>query len=264
MRLCAGGTAAQKVEKQHDQADYQDDVNEAGGYVKSEKPQQPKNDQNCGDYPEHFLFLLASRRERVRELVLANPVRGACGAEELRTVIRIVDVGAQDCLVVDTFGFSFLIWGFALLYFARGVHGKENRGPVLHCAGPRRDFVGSGSRDYALVGKLWFRVAIIPTASRPSVRSGSAPGSGTFTGGPSGSLLLALYLSLPLPPRLRSGSFPKKPKREPSAVKTEEAGSLELNSVGLPESTPDFDSVASSVPRTVELSERLAAKAPPD
>jgi hypothetical protein len=118
MRLCAGGTAAQKVEKQHDQADYQDDVNEAAGHVKSEKPQQPKNDQNCGDYPEHFLFLLASRRERVRELVLANPVRGACGVEELRTVIRIVDVGAQDCLVVDTFGFSFLIWGFALLCFA--------------------------------------------------------------------------------------------------------------------------------------------------
>ena len=114
MRLCAGGTAAQKVEKQHDQADYQDDVNEAAGYVKSEKPNQPKNDQNCGDYPEHFLSLLASRRERVRELVLANPVRGACGVEELRTVIRIVDVGAADCLVVDTFGFSFLIWGFAL------------------------------------------------------------------------------------------------------------------------------------------------------
>src|SRR5580692_3842998 len=256
MRLCAGAAAAQKVEQQHDQANDQDDVNQAAGDVEREKPQQPKNDQNCGDYPEHFLFLLASRRERVRELVPANPVRGACGVEELRTVIRVVCMGAEDCLVVDTFEFSLFD---VRLCFARGVHGKKNRGPVLHCAGPRCDFVGTGSRDYALLGELWFRLAAIPTVSRPSVRSRIAPGSGTFTGGPAGSL----FLFLPFPPRLRSGSFPKKPKREPSAVKTEEAGSPELNSAGLPESTPGFDSVASSILRTMELSEPLEAKAPP-
>jgi hypothetical protein len=37
----------------------------------------------------------------------ANPVRAARGVEELRTVTRIVGMGAEDCLVVDTFGFNF-------------------------------------------------------------------------------------------------------------------------------------------------------------
>ena len=36
--LGAGTAAAQEMEQQHDQADYQDDVNQAAGYVKSEKP----------------------------------------------------------------------------------------------------------------------------------------------------------------------------------------------------------------------------------
>jgi hypothetical protein len=40
--------------------------------------------------------------------MLANPVRAACRVEELRTVMRIVDMGAEDCLVVDTFGLNFL------------------------------------------------------------------------------------------------------------------------------------------------------------
>jgi hypothetical protein len=56
--LRAGGTAAQKVEQQHDQADDENDVNQAAGDVKREKPEQPKNDQNCGDYPKHFFFSL--------------------------------------------------------------------------------------------------------------------------------------------------------------------------------------------------------------
>ena len=91
-------------------------------------------------------------------------------------------LGTEDCLVVDTFGIYFVIWCFA----SRGkCDGKENRGPVLHCAGPRRDFVVAGSRDYAFVGKSRLRRAIMPTASRPRVISENAPGSGTFTGGPS-------------------------------------------------------------------------------
>src|ERR1700679_1456797 len=113
----------------------------------------------------------------------------------------------------------------------------KNRGPMVRFSGPRRDLVEMGLRDYTLVGELWFRLAIIPTASRPSVRSGSAPGSGTFAGGPSGSL----FLFLPLPPRLRSGSFPKKPKREPSLLKSEDPGPLGLNSVGLAEGSLVFD-----------------------
>jgi hypothetical protein len=38
-------------------------MNESGGYVKCEKSQQPKNDQNCGDYPKHiFISLIQSGR----------------------------------------------------------------------------------------------------------------------------------------------------------------------------------------------------------
>jgi hypothetical protein len=50
---------------QHEQyqAHNQSNVNESAGYVKREKPKQPENDQNCGDYPKHVvisLFLSAS------------------------------------------------------------------------------------------------------------------------------------------------------------------------------------------------------------
>jgi hypothetical protein len=38
-------------------------VNESGGYVKCEKSKQPKNNQNCGDYPKHvFITLLLSAK----------------------------------------------------------------------------------------------------------------------------------------------------------------------------------------------------------
>jgi hypothetical protein len=41
----------------------QDNVNESGGYVKSEKSKQPKHDQNCGEYPKHvFISLHLSTR----------------------------------------------------------------------------------------------------------------------------------------------------------------------------------------------------------
>jgi hypothetical protein len=37
------------MQKEHDYADYQDEVNEAGGNVKGQEPKQPKNNENCGD-----------------------------------------------------------------------------------------------------------------------------------------------------------------------------------------------------------------------
>jgi hypothetical protein len=33
-------------------------VNESGGYMKSEEAKQPKNNQNCSDYPKHVLISL--------------------------------------------------------------------------------------------------------------------------------------------------------------------------------------------------------------
>jgi hypothetical protein len=34
-------------------------MDETGGYVKCEKAEQPKNNQNCGDYPKHVFFSLS-------------------------------------------------------------------------------------------------------------------------------------------------------------------------------------------------------------
>jgi hypothetical protein len=49
---------------QHEQYQpyHQGNVNKSAGYVKCEEPKQPKNDQDCGDYPKHVvisLFLIA-------------------------------------------------------------------------------------------------------------------------------------------------------------------------------------------------------------
>jgi hypothetical protein len=34
---------------EHHDTDYEQDVNDAGGNVKGEEPEQPENDENCGD-----------------------------------------------------------------------------------------------------------------------------------------------------------------------------------------------------------------------
>lgn len=49
-------------EKQYD-ANNQGHMNESGGYVKCEESKQPKNDQNCSDYPKH-VFVSLFLRER--------------------------------------------------------------------------------------------------------------------------------------------------------------------------------------------------------
>jgi hypothetical protein len=45
---------------QHEQYQpyHQCNVNERAGYVKCEKPKQPKNDQDCSDYPKHIVISL--------------------------------------------------------------------------------------------------------------------------------------------------------------------------------------------------------------
>jgi hypothetical protein len=56
------------------QAYNQGNVNESGGYVKCEKPKQPKNDQNCSDYPKHvFISFLSSARTSAISFV-RNPL----------------------------------------------------------------------------------------------------------------------------------------------------------------------------------------------
>jgi hypothetical protein len=43
---------------EQDQAHNEGNVNETGSYVKREKSKQPKNNQNCGDYPKHVFISL--------------------------------------------------------------------------------------------------------------------------------------------------------------------------------------------------------------
>jgi hypothetical protein len=50
-RVCSG--ASDEMQHEQDQTYDQDDVNEAGGYVKCKEPKQPENDQDCGDEPKH-------------------------------------------------------------------------------------------------------------------------------------------------------------------------------------------------------------------
>jgi hypothetical protein len=44
------------MQQEQNQADHQDDVDQACGYVKREKPKQPENDEDCGDYPKHVFI----------------------------------------------------------------------------------------------------------------------------------------------------------------------------------------------------------------
>jgi hypothetical protein len=64
--------APQEMQHEQYQADNQSRVNESGGYVKCEKSKQPKNNQNCSNYPKHVFHLLVSEREGTCDLVLAN------------------------------------------------------------------------------------------------------------------------------------------------------------------------------------------------
>jgi hypothetical protein len=47
--LDSGGTTSEEMHDEHHDTDYEQDVNDAGGNVKSEEPEQPENDENCGD-----------------------------------------------------------------------------------------------------------------------------------------------------------------------------------------------------------------------
>jgi len=48
--------ASHEMQHKQYQPHDQGNMNERGGYVKCEEPKQPKNDQNCGDYPKHLFI----------------------------------------------------------------------------------------------------------------------------------------------------------------------------------------------------------------
>jgi hypothetical protein len=47
-----------EVDYEHYQAHNKNNVNQTCAHVKCEKPEQPKNDQDCGDYPKHVFISL--------------------------------------------------------------------------------------------------------------------------------------------------------------------------------------------------------------
>jgi hypothetical protein len=46
------------MQHEQNQSHNQSNVNESRGYMKCEKSEQPKNDQDCGDYSKHVFISL--------------------------------------------------------------------------------------------------------------------------------------------------------------------------------------------------------------
>jgi hypothetical protein len=87
------------------QAYNQGGVNESGGNMKCEKSEQPKNDQNGGDYPKHFFHLLASKRESICDLLLSNCADASwCAGKRCTDTILVTEMAAS-CPVVNTSAF---------------------------------------------------------------------------------------------------------------------------------------------------------------
>jgi hypothetical protein len=66
--LSCGAPASQKMEDEQYEADKEGDVNESAGNMKCKKPQQPKNNEYCGDQSKHdinsFYFECAPIKNR--------------------------------------------------------------------------------------------------------------------------------------------------------------------------------------------------------
>ena len=85
-------------------------MNESDGYVKCEKSKQPKNDQNCGDYPKHvFISLLLSAGTSAISFLQGALVELCCwdwaAAGEHCTGTTLVTQKTDRCPVVYTFAF---------------------------------------------------------------------------------------------------------------------------------------------------------------
>ena len=94
--------ASQEVKEKQYQADNQGHVNEGGGHAKCEESKQPKNNQNCSDYPKHVFHLLVSERDGTSDLVLANWGDAYSCAGEQSTGRTLVAKQTSVCPVVHT------------------------------------------------------------------------------------------------------------------------------------------------------------------
>src|ERR1700680_491388 len=97
-------SAPHEMEHKQDQAHNQGNVNDPGGYVKSEKSKQPKNDQHSSDYPKHFLSPRFRSSEHPRSCSPELP--DACSrAGEHCTKSRLVPEKKNVCVIVHTLHF---------------------------------------------------------------------------------------------------------------------------------------------------------------
>src|ERR1700685_23756 len=85
------------MHQEQDYADYQDDVDEAGGNMKCEKEEEPENDEDCGDNPKHvFISLLPGAAASAKGRWHGSWFADVCGvAEECCTEMRIEGEGAS-------------------------------------------------------------------------------------------------------------------------------------------------------------------------
>ena len=72
--------------------------------MKCEKSQQPKDNQNCGEYPKHIL-LLTSARKIIRDPVLTNCSGTSSCAGNQRADKTLTTWKAEGCPIVDTNAF---------------------------------------------------------------------------------------------------------------------------------------------------------------
>jgi hypothetical protein len=59
-----GRSTPEEMRKEHHDADYQQHMNYAAGNVKCQESKQPKNNQNCCDYSQHFFNSFTCERSR--------------------------------------------------------------------------------------------------------------------------------------------------------------------------------------------------------
>jgi hypothetical protein len=58
MQSRCGGSSPKQVKNEHDYREHQQDMNEPGGNMKRQKPQQPHDNENRGNYSKHLSLLL--------------------------------------------------------------------------------------------------------------------------------------------------------------------------------------------------------------
>lgn len=103
-RLHAGCSASHEMHYEKDDAHNQGNVDERGGNVKCKKSQQPKHNQNCGNYPKHVSAPCFRFRElfRFRTLEMRS---ASWWVEEIHADATLIAGKTYNCPFVNTSAF---------------------------------------------------------------------------------------------------------------------------------------------------------------